>query len=274
MKFKPDEDEFLRANYLTTPAKRMAKMLGRSEGTARQRMKILNLVVPPEIIEKFKRDSYIKKGHTPFNKGLQQADFMTPEAIEATKATRFKPGSTPANTKKDNCLTLRIDNKGNLYYWIRVSKGKWVMYHVYLWVKSGKEIPEGMILRFKDGDSLNVNLSNLKLVTRAEHLQLNNTDENGKRVPKHREPKVPVIKIKEKALKVRKKVIARIVKPASVKVVQKEKAFATKFLKEEKIQIKQADLTGLVSVRLNAKTVVFVKPGADIEKIKKQLNVA
>lgn len=274
MKFKPEEDQFLKENYLTIPAKRMAKMLGRREGTARQRMKILQLVVPPEIIEKFKRDSYIKKGSTPFNKGLKQEAFMSKEAIEATKATRFQPGSTPANTKKDNCLTLRVDNKGHLYYWIRVNKGKWVMYHVYLWLKAGKQIPAGMILRFKDGDTLNVKHSNFSLVTRAEHLQLNNTDENGRRIRKNGKPKLSVKKIKQQALKVRKKVIERIVKPASVKVVQKEKAFACKFLKEEKIHIKQADLTGLVSVRLNAKTVVFVKPGTDIEKIKKHLNVA
>lgn len=278
MKFQPHEDQFLLDNYLTIPAKRMAKMLGRCEGAARQRMKILKIVVPAEVIKKFKEDSYIKKGNKPFNKGLQQKDFMTPEAIEATRATRFKSGNVPHNSKHDRCLALRIDNRGKLYYWIRVNKAQWVPYHVYLWKKAGKAIAEGHVLRFKDDNTLNVALSNLKLISRAEHLSLNQNGLKGRQVKK--EDKTPAVKTAKKAaLRVRKKILIK--KQVSAKKVavqerqkQKEKAFAQKFLKEEKVIIKQADLTGLVSVRINAKTIVWVKPGTDIEKIKKQLNAA
>ena len=37
-KFTPAEDRFLLENYLTIPAKRMGKILGRTEGTARQEL--------------------------------------------------------------------------------------------------------------------------------------------------------------------------------------------------------------------------------------------
>lgn len=51
---------------------------------------------------------------------------------------------------------------------------------------------------------------------------------------------------------------------------QNEKSFAQKFLKEKKLQVKPFDPSGLISVRVNSKTIIFVKPGTDIEKIKKQ----
>ncbi len=40
---------------------------------------------------------YFQKGHTPMNKGLKQSEYMTPGAIERTKATRFKKGNVPHN---------------------------------------------------------------------------------------------------------------------------------------------------------------------------------
>jgi hypothetical protein len=36
-----------------------------------------------------------KKGHVPFNKGLKQSEWMSPEAVAKTKATRFKKGQMP-----------------------------------------------------------------------------------------------------------------------------------------------------------------------------------
>ena len=61
-KFTQEEDDFIRENYLTIPTKRISKILGRSDGCARQRMRILGLAVPPEVKQKFIEDSYIKKG--------------------------------------------------------------------------------------------------------------------------------------------------------------------------------------------------------------------
>lgn len=62
--FSKQEDQFILENYTSIPAKRIAKLLGRSESTARQRMKALGLIVPQDIIQKFKQESRFKKGYS------------------------------------------------------------------------------------------------------------------------------------------------------------------------------------------------------------------
>lgn len=175
--FTRKEDNFLRKNYLIIPAKRMSVMLGRSESSARQRMQLLGLIVPAEITEKFKKGSQFKKGHSSFNKGKKQIEYMSREAIEKTKATRFKKGNQPHNTKeKDGAISIRYDHKnrnGKPYKYIRISKGIWYPLHQYKWeLKNGKQ-PIGTVLRFKDGNTLNCTLKNLELISRKENMQRN-----------------------------------------------------------------------------------------------------
>ena len=94
-KFNKSEDAFLRKNYKKVPCKRMAKFLGRSEGTARQRLKLLGIEVPPEIIQKFKDESRFKKGHVSHNKGKR----MPKELYKKCAPTMFRKGHSPVNWK-------------------------------------------------------------------------------------------------------------------------------------------------------------------------------
>lgn len=169
-KFTPQEDKFLMDNYLTTPAKRMSQMLGRCEAAARQRMQLLGLKVPRETIEKFKRENRFKNGHTPFNKGKRMAEYMSPEAIERTAATRFKKGQAPHNhvdvgsmrITKDGCIEIKI-----------AEPNKWQYYHRLMWEETFGEIPRGMNVAFVTADKLNVNPWNLMLETRAQNMKRN-----------------------------------------------------------------------------------------------------
>ncbi len=171
--FTPDEDQFLRDNYLTIPAKRMAKMLGRTEGTARQRMKLLGIVVPPEVVQRFKEESYIKKGNVSFNKGKKQTDYCSPEAIAKSAKTRFKKQGLPANTLYDGAIVSRRDKTGRNYKWIRISQAHWKMLHVYNWEQVHGPIPQDMIVVFKDKDCSNCEVSNLEMITRAQNMKRN-----------------------------------------------------------------------------------------------------
>lgn len=56
-----------------------------------------------------------KKGHIPTNKGKKQIEYMTPEGIEKTKATRFQKGQLPTNTLHNYAITQRTDSKGRTY---------------------------------------------------------------------------------------------------------------------------------------------------------------
>ena len=167
------EDKFLRDNCLIIPTKRMSKMLGRSESSARQRIKLLGIVIPPEIIQKFKDDSRIKKGNVPQNKGRKQTEYMSKEGIASSSATRFKKGSIPPNVKFNG--HERIDDEG--YTLIRIKPGKYVLKHRLLWEQHNGKIPNGMLIIFKDGNNKNIKLSNLEMITRKDNM-LRNTYHN------------------------------------------------------------------------------------------------
>jgi hypothetical protein len=68
-------DEILKAEYLTTPVKRLAIKINKSDCYVVGRLKKLGLIIPAEIIEKRKADSRIKTGNIPKNKGLKQSDY-------------------------------------------------------------------------------------------------------------------------------------------------------------------------------------------------------
>lgn len=171
-------DAFITENYLKLPKKRMATMLNRSDTFVRRRLNVLGLVVPKELSEQFSKDSRIQQGAVPPNKGKKQTDYMSAEAIEATKATRFKKGQICQTEKQDGQVTVRHDEMkdGSIrdYKWIRIGKSKWKMLHVYNWEKKHKrKVPKGHILVFANGDSMNCNPSNLELITRAENMRRN-----------------------------------------------------------------------------------------------------
>jgi hypothetical protein len=172
--FTPDEDRFLKLNYKKIPCKRMGKMLGRTEGTARQRLKLLGITVPPEIVEKFKKVGQFKKGQEPPNKGKK----MSPEVYKKVKRTFFTKGHAPHNTKFNGYERVSKDG----YVEIRVKKGKFKLKHRVIWEQKRGRVPKGMVVIFKDGNKMNLKISNLKLITREENMKRNSYHNYGKEI--------------------------------------------------------------------------------------------
>ena len=107
-----------------------------------------------------------KKGLVPWNKGRK--------GIHLSPASEFKKGSVPANCKGLGTVTIRND-KGSLSRFIAVAgptpqRHKWIPYAIYLWEKENGPVPAGFLVRHMDGDRLNDDLSNLKIVDRREHI--------------------------------------------------------------------------------------------------------
>lgn len=176
-KFTPEEDQFLRDNYLKVPANQLSRLLGRAKSAARQRMAILGLVVPRDVVKQFADESRIKPGNISHNKGKRQAEYMTQEAIERTTATRFNRGHLPHNTKIDLEISIRTDKRGVKYKHIRVALAKWIPLHRYNWEQVHGPVPRKMNLIFIDGNTMNCGLDNLQLLTNKE-LMLRNTVHN------------------------------------------------------------------------------------------------
>ncbi len=171
--FTPLEDQVIRDNYLQTPIKALGLKMGRSFTGITSRLRSLGLVIPIEIVNHRKQLGRFKKGCVSRNKGMKQSDYMSAEAIAKTAKTRFKKGDKPYNTKERDGIIVTRYLRGVPYKLIRVSINNWQHLSRVIWEKKYGKIPKGMILRFKDGNTLNVALKNLEIMTMKKNMQLN-----------------------------------------------------------------------------------------------------
>lgn len=116
------------------------------------------------------------KGQVPFNKGLKQEDFMSKEAIENTKKTRFKKGQSPTNYQPIGYERVSVD--GYVEVKIRDEKGvhstkNFELKHRYIWEQEHGKIPKNHVVLFKNGNKQDIRLDNLILIDRATLLHLN-----------------------------------------------------------------------------------------------------
>jgi len=104
-----------------------------------------------------------QKGFTPWNKGKKV------QSTEGMKATQFKKGMLPHNTKYDGHERITVDG----YVEVRGSQGKYRGKHIIVWEAINGEIPKGMLVVFKDGNKQNCDIGNLEIITRAENMKRN-----------------------------------------------------------------------------------------------------
>lgn len=113
-----------------------------------------------------------QKGHKPWQAGRK--------GIHLSPATEFKKGHLPTNHK--HVGTIRIvtrerDGRINQHREIKVSgimqgRHKWIPYARYLYEQKYGPIPKGHFPVHADGDSMNNELDNLRIVDRKGHLAL------------------------------------------------------------------------------------------------------
>lgn len=119
--------------------------------------------------EKQKSRGQFQKGLVPWNKG-------TKGVMKANSGT-FKKGNMPAQTAKaDGEIRIRYQSKKSKQdpqKYIRISLGKWQLLSHYTWEKAHGPVPHGCIIAYKDGDTMNCELDNLMLMTRAENMERN-----------------------------------------------------------------------------------------------------
>jgi len=114
-------------------------------------------------VERRNKETQFKKGMTPWNKGLKGVNI-------GGRETQFKKGQKPHNTKYDGAISIRNDSSGTGYKHIRVSEGRWELLQRQVWEQHNGPIPEGMIIAFKNGDSMNCEIDNLTMITREENM--------------------------------------------------------------------------------------------------------
>lgn len=96
---------------------------------------------------------------------------------EKSKATQFKPGSLPHNTKPIGYERLSRDGYIEVKVKMRPSNPKcndnFVPKHKLVWEAANGPVPEGCIVVFKDGNKQNITLENLACITRKQNAVLN-----------------------------------------------------------------------------------------------------
>lgn len=115
--------------------------------------------------ERILNETRFRKGHKPFNKNKKHP---------VKSSTQFKPGHIPKNHREVGSIRLQRDKSGKRYYMIKIAEpNKWDLLHRYKWKQKYGEIPEGMLLVFKDGNTLNTDTDNCELITRKENMERN-----------------------------------------------------------------------------------------------------
>lgn len=111
-----------------------------------------------------------QKGQVSHNKGKKQIEYMSNEAIERTKATRFKKGNRPLCYRPVG--SERITKDG--YIEVKVADpNKWETKNKVIYKKYFGDIPKGYKVIYADGNRLNNEPTNLILVSSSELLIAN-----------------------------------------------------------------------------------------------------
>jgi hypothetical protein len=168
----PQSIHYLKTHYLTTNLNQMSIALGRGESYVKAALKRHHLVQPPELIRQFTLNSRFKPGTAPANKGKKQSEYLSAEAFERTKATRFKKGVKKQNELYDGAVRIR-NKTGRKYQFVRIAKNKWKMLQVVIWEKANGPVPKGYCVVFKNDNTLDCSLDNLNIISRQENMKRN-----------------------------------------------------------------------------------------------------
>jgi hypothetical protein len=85
----------------------------------------------------------------------------------------FKKGNKPHNTKGDNATSIRKDTAGRLYHYTKLADSVWVLTHRLMWEQANGPIPAKHIVRFIDGNTMNLELSNLECIPMNKNMTRN-----------------------------------------------------------------------------------------------------
>ena len=178
------EINYLQQHYPDRRSADIAKELNRSLCSVYSQARILGLKKSKQfmdsewsgrnnVLQEGGKAHRFPKGHTPYNKGKKQSEYMDSETIEKSAKTRFQNGHKPHNTKYDGALSIRKDSYGIAYIYIRVAEEQWELLHRKIWEQHYGPIPKRYNVVFKDKDQANLDINNLELVSNQELMERN-----------------------------------------------------------------------------------------------------
>lgn len=154
--------EFILQNYKGKGHSEMAKLLNEKFGTE----------YTAKQIKTFYGNRKLNSGLT----GRFESGFVPPNKgkkgfyAKGSEKGWFEKGHIPTNKLPIGSVLKKADG----YLWRKIGEGSrdWKQEHILLWEEKNGPVPKGFCLTFLDGNRENIEISNLALVSRAEHVTL------------------------------------------------------------------------------------------------------
>lgn len=172
-KWTDEEKRIVREMYPDHLASEIAAMIGKTVSGVQQMARSMGVRASKErVAETGRRTSQnpnsiaarFGKGHIPGNKGKK----MDPEVYEKVRHTMFKKGNTPVNHKPVGSERVSVDG----YVEVKVAEpNKWRLKHRVVWEEAHGPIPAGHNVQFKNGNTQDVRLENLFLISKMEQMR-------------------------------------------------------------------------------------------------------
>ena len=173
MRWTEEELQYLREHYPDGNTAEIAEHLGRTTTAVSSAAFAYGIKKSAEFKERQMRDMISSpqsiahryaKGHKSSFKGEKWYELMPEEARKKCLRTAFKDGNIPHNAYAAGTEIVR---DGRVY--IKVSGIRTLqLKHRYVWEQHHGKIPEGHIIKFKDGDFMNCDIDNLYIMSRAD----------------------------------------------------------------------------------------------------------
>lgn len=177
LKWNEKQDRYLIKSYNRLAVADIAFALSRTKISVYQRANLLGLRRPENIGqfrkgERVSQHSEFRKGDIPFNKGVKQKEWLSAEAIEKTKKTRFGKGHKPHNYKPVGSERIQVDG----YAYVKIKDPKtWKLKHHVLWEQETGEIVDtgSFMIVFKNKDRSDIRIENLEKIDNREGMKRN-----------------------------------------------------------------------------------------------------
>lgn len=183
----PEMDNFIREHLKGTGHQAMADLLNGTFGTNFTKEQIKGYYARNKLDSGL--TGYFEKGREPENKGKKWDEYMSPEGQKNSRKTQFKAGHIPHNGGTPvGTIRLRRGHRNRPgskpYYWEKIAQPNvWRLKHQLVWEEHNGPVPEGCIITFANGDTLDYRIENLILTTKAQnavrnHLGLKSSDKD------------------------------------------------------------------------------------------------
>lgn len=174
-----DDIEYIREHYATMSTREISEARGMSKTTIADIAQRLGLRKTREwIAERARlrssdpnhggRATRFQVGGVSPNKGRKIEEWMSPEGIANSSRTRFKKGRPSLNRRPVGSERVNVDG----YIEVKIAEpNKWRQKQRVVWEAAHGPVPAGSMVSFIDGNKQNCELSNLRVMTRADNLR-------------------------------------------------------------------------------------------------------